>query len=155
MSNFTIFSHFALIPLEYSDLIGFAYVSGNRLPSWNLTQAILCIFYAGLILLPSFSYCSSHWCDLSARDSRKVSALQPHQCLTLGRCRALSAGDTQGSHRDSSCLKTPINLFPLCQHSQHSLSQHRPAQQLQPEPLAAKCPSLNPPCGPKAKDVLQ
>lgn len=37
MSNFTIFSHFALIPLEYSDLIGFAYVSGNRLPSWNFS----------------------------------------------------------------------------------------------------------------------
>lgn len=93
----------------------------------------------------------SHLFHLSAKGNRNnVAAPQPHQHLTLGEML-----ETLRGHTASSCLRTLINLFPLGWQSQHSLSQHIPAQQLQPGPLATKCPSLNPSCGPKAKDVLQ
>lgn len=143
MSNFTIFSHFALIPLEYSDLIGFAYVSGNRLPSWNFsfnTSNFVHIFC---------------WADLSAllfafQPSLLCHSRVPHRV----RCRAPSAGDTQGhtqtppAHTTNKSLSTGL--------VQPALTvTHRAAQQLQPGPLAAKCPSLNPSWGPKAKDELQ
>lgn len=149
MSNFTIFSHFALIPLEYSDLIGFAYVSGNRLPSWNFsfnTSNFVHIFCWADLFALLFAFLPSLLCPLS-QGQQELSLLCSHSRVPHGmRCRAPSAGDTQGhtqtppAHNTNKSLSTGL--------VQPALTvTHRAAQQLQPGPLAAQCPSLNPSCG--------